>query len=30
VQDLVGKLKQMRERYKDTTGRPVKLQLLGD
>jgi hypothetical protein len=25
VDDLVGKLKQLREQYKDTTGKPVKL-----
>jgi len=30
VQDLVSQLRQIRERYKDTTGRPVELHLLGD
>ena len=30
VQDLVGQLRAIRERYKDTTGRPVNLRLLGD
>lgn len=30
VPDLVNRLKQLREKYKDTTGRPVRLQLLGD
>jgi len=30
VQDLVAQLKQLRERYKDTTGAPVSLRLLGD
>lgn len=30
VQDLVGQLKRLRERYKDTTGSPVNLRLLGD
>jgi arylsulfatase A-like enzyme len=30
VQELVGQLRQIRDRYKDTTGRPVNLELLGD
>jgi arylsulfatase A-like enzyme len=30
VQDLVSQLKAIRERYKDTTGRPVNLELMAD